>query len=49
MATVIEKLVLYQLKKGQSETNQRLDALIAAQHRTNQLLEWLGSVVAPKP
>jgi hypothetical protein len=44
-----EKLVLDQLKKGQGETNERLDKLIAAQERTSQLLEWLGGIVAKAP
>jgi hypothetical protein len=31
--------IVQQAKKGQGETNQRLDALIAEQRRTNELLE----------
>lgn len=38
--------VFNQLKRGQGETNERIDRLVAAQERTNQLLEWLGSVIA---
>jgi hypothetical protein len=34
--------LLTQAKKGQGETNDRLDALIAEQRRTNQLLERIG-------
>lgn len=43
---VIDAGVLTQLKKGQAETNDRLDALVKAQERTNQLLEWLGGLLA---
>lgn len=43
---VIDAGVLTQLKKGQAETNERLDALVKAQERTNQLLEWLGGLLA---
>ena len=35
-----------QLKKVQGETNKRLERLLAAQQRTNQLLEWLGTLLA---
>ena len=45
---VIDAGILTQLKKAQAETNDRLDRLVAAQERTNQLLEWLGSVLAPE-
>jgi hypothetical protein len=31
--------IVQQARKGQVETNQRLDVLIAEQRRTNQLLE----------
>lgn len=34
---------LHQAKKAQGETNQRLDALLAAQHTTNQ---WLAHIAA---
>ena len=40
-----ESAMLNQLKKAQGETNDRLDQLVAAQQRTNRLLEWLGQVV----
>jgi hypothetical protein len=33
------------LTKAWDETNDRLDALLAEQKRTNHLLEWLGSVL----
>jgi septal ring factor EnvC (AmiA/AmiB activator) len=36
-----ESATLNQLKKAQGETNDRLDALLAEQKRTNQLLEAL--------
>jgi hypothetical protein len=49
MGTVTEKLVLDQLKKAQGETNERLDRLVAAQLRTNQLLEWLGGLITAAP
>jgi hypothetical protein len=45
-----------QLRRGQGETNDRLEHLItvmeaalAAQERTNQLLEWLGTDVLSRP
>jgi hypothetical protein len=34
-----------QRKKGQGETNDRLDQLYGEQQRTNQLLEWIGLMV----
>lgn len=46
MAMIGEKNIHDQLKKGQGETNERLDKLIAAQERTNQLLEWVGQLVS---
>jgi hypothetical protein len=36
-----ESATLNQLKKAQGETNERLEALIAEQKRTNELLSWL--------
>jgi hypothetical protein len=42
---VLDAGMFNQLKKGQGETNERLDKLIAAQERTNQLLEWLGGLI----
>ena len=41
-----ESALLVQMKKAQGETNDRLDRLTAAQERTNQLLEWLGNIIA---
>lgn len=60
MAAGMELATVQQLKRGQGETNDRLDRLAAAvqaqakatealakeQARTNQLLEWLGSLLA---
>lgn len=42
---------LAQLRKMQGETNERLDHLLRAVERTNQLLEWLGQLIqtAPQP
>lgn len=40
-----ESATLNQLKKAQGETNDRLDALVAQQRRTNELLEWLGALI----
>lgn len=36
-----ESATLVQLKKAQGETNDRLDALVEAQKKTNELLERL--------
>ena len=51
MGSVVEQNMVNQLKKGQGETNQRLEAILTELQRTNQLLEWLGrdvlSRVAP--
>jgi hypothetical protein len=41
MGFMAESEILRQAKKGQGETNQRLDALLAEQQRTNQLLAQL--------
>jgi hypothetical protein len=51
--------ILTQLRKGQGETNDRLDLLndieqhlrklAAGQERTNQLLEWLGTLLQQRP
>jgi len=41
----IESDVVTQLTKAREDTNDRLDALLAEQKRTNHLLEWLGSVL----
>jgi hypothetical protein len=45
MGIVKENEILSQAKKAQGETNTRLDALLAEQKRTNELLEWLGTVI----
>ncbi len=45
MGLIAETNIFNQLKKGQGETNQRLDDLIAAQHETNRLLSALLSVL----
>jgi len=44
-----EEGIARQLANSLRETNERLDRLIAAQERTNELLEWLGSVFAFAP
>jgi hypothetical protein len=43
---LIDPGIFNQLKKAQGETNERLDQLVTAQNRTNQLLEWLGQLIA---
>lgn len=48
MAIGVESAILNQLRKAQGEMNDRLDRLVAAQERTNQLLEWLGAQLAEK-
>jgi hypothetical protein len=48
MGFVTEAKILKQDKKAQSETNGRLDALIAEQQRTNELLTHLLHVLAPQ-
>ncbi len=45
---VIETGILNQAKKGQAETNERLDALIAEQKRTNELLDRLDALIASR-
>lgn len=45
----VDVTIWNQLKKGQGETNQRLDALLAAQLRTNELLEQLIQVQQGQP
>lgn len=45
MGMMTEGQIRDQLKKGQGETNQRLDALLAAQQRTNELLAELLQVL----
>ena len=44
-----EEGIARQLANSLRETNERLDRLIAAQERTNELLEWLGSLFAFAP
>jgi hypothetical protein len=46
---MLDQAVLQQAKKAQGETNQRLDALIAEQQRTNQLLTHLIGLLTPQP
>ena len=41
MGALTEGNIFSQLKKGQGETNTRLDALLSEQKRTNELLEQL--------
>ncbi|GAA3267965.1 hypothetical protein [Streptomyces lavendulae] len=38
---MLDQAVLQQAKKGQGESNDRLDALLAEQRRTNELLAQL--------
>lgn len=50
--SVLEAGILTQLKKAQGETNQRLEALIAAQWATNELLARIAAALqrqAPRP
>ena len=42
----MDSAIVSQLKKAQGETNDRLDRIIAAQERTNQLLQWLAAAAA---
>jgi hypothetical protein len=49
MGMITEGNIITQLKKGQGETNDLLDRLIAAQERTNQFLEWVGGYASGKP
>ncbi len=46
MGIMAESNILTQAKKGQGETNERLDALIAEQKKTNELLAQLVSVAS---
>lgn len=46
---MLDQAVLQQAKKAQGETNQRLDALITEQQRTNQLLAHLIALLTPQP
>jgi hypothetical protein len=43
-----EQYILAQAKKGQGETNERLDALLTEQRRTNELLAQLLQAVSSK-
>lgn len=45
MGMAIEGQILNQAKKGQGEINERLDALLVEQKRTNELLLWIGQVL----
>ncbi|MFI5831044.1 hypothetical protein ACIA6C_27985 [Streptomyces sp. NPDC051578] len=45
---MLDQAVLQQAKKAQGETNQRLEALIAEQQRTNQLLTHLIGLLTPQ-
>jgi hypothetical protein len=40
-----DSVMLPESEKEQAGTYDRLDALLAEQKRTNQLLEWLGAVL----
>jgi hypothetical protein len=44
-----ETAMFAQMKKGQGETNDRLDRLVAAQQKTNLLLEGLIEALKSKP
>jgi hypothetical protein len=44
-----ETAMFAQLKKGQGETNERLERLLAEQQRTNQLLASLIEAMQSKP
>ncbi|MFE2850613.1 hypothetical protein ACFXJO_05695 [Streptomyces lavendulae] len=46
---MLDQAALQQAKKGQGETNDRLDALIAEQRRTNELLAQLIGLLSPPP
>lgn len=43
---ILDQAMLQQAKKAQGETNQRLEALITEQQRTNQLLAQLVQLLA---
>jgi hypothetical protein len=45
MGVGTESALLTQAKKAQGETNERLDALVAEQRRTNELLERLAGAL----
>jgi hypothetical protein len=44
-----ESDLVTQLIRASDQSNERLDALLAEQKRTNHLLEWLGSVLGHQP
>ena len=44
-----EEGIARQFADSLRETNERLDRLIAEQQRTNELLEWLGTLLAFAP
>lgn len=46
MGMMTESAILQQSKKAQGETNQRLDALIAEQQKTNALLGQIVQLLA---
>lgn len=43
---MLDQAVLQQAKKGQGESNDRLEALLAEQQRTNELLAQLIALVS---
>lgn len=45
MSDPSDSVTLVELEKAHGGTNDRLDALLVEQRRTNQLLEWLGAVL----
>jgi hypothetical protein len=46
---ILDQAALQQAKKGQGETNERLDALIAEQQQTNALLAQLVQLLSARP
>jgi hypothetical protein len=46
---VNDSAIFNQLKKGQGETNERLDRIAAALERQNQLLERIAGAASPPP
>ena len=49
MGIGMESVIVNQLKKGQGETNERIERLIAEQQRTNQLLELVANALQRVP
>lgn len=49
MGALTEQAIARQLAKGQGETNDRLEKLIAEQKRTNELLDRLGAMLSGRP